>query len=82
MEYKDQKKPKSTNHYDSERGMKGFLNKVVTQAQKYGIEKVTNVINDSIANNYQGVTWDRLEKQKSGTYMDAIKSRVSEVDKW
>lgn len=62
MEYKDQKKPKPTNHYDSERGMKGFLNKVVTQAQKYGIEKVTNVINDSIANNYQGVTWDRLEK--------------------
>lgn len=81
MEYKDQRKPRTSNHY-AERGMKGFLKKVISESEKYGISSVIQVINDSISNNYQGVTWDRIEKQKSGTYMDAIKSRVSEVDKW
>lgn len=81
MEYKDQKKPKTTNQY-AEKGMKGFLSKVIAQSEQYGIETVVQVINDSIANNYQGVTWDRLDSKKGNTYMDAIKNRVSEVDKW
>ena len=81
MEYKDQKKPKTSNQY-AEKGMKGFLNKVIDQAEKYGIPLVVQVINDSISNNYQGVTWDRLDSRKGGTYMDTIKNRVSEVDKW
>ena len=63
MEYKDQKKPKTTNQY-AEKGMKGFLSKVIAQSEQYGIEAVVQVINDSIANNYQGVTWDRLDKMK------------------
>ena len=81
MEYKDQKKPKTANQY-AEKGMKGFLIKVISQSEQYGIEAVVQVINDSIANNYQGVTWDRLDSKKGNTYMDAIKNRVSEVDKW
>lgn len=81
MEYKDQKKPKTANQY-AEKGMKGFLNKVVAQSNQYGIQSVIQIINDSIANNYQGVTWDRLDSRKGSTYMDAIKNRVSEVDKW
>lgn len=81
MEYKDQKKPKTANQY-AEKGMKGFLSKVIAQSEQYGIEAVVQVINDSIANNYQGVTWDRLDSKKGNTYMDAIKNRVSEVDKW
>lgn len=81
MEYKDQKKPKTTNQY-AEKGMKGFLSKVIAQSEQYGIEAVVQVINDSISNNYQGVTWDRLDSRKGGTYMDTIKNRVSEVDKW
>ena len=81
MEYKDQKKPKTANQY-AEKGMKGFLNKVIAQSEQHGIKAVVQVINDSIANNYQGVTWDRLDSKKGNTYMDAIKNRVSEVDKW
>ena len=81
MEYKDQKKPKTANQY-AEKGMKGFLNKVIAQSEQHGIKAVVQVINDSIANNYQGVTWDRLDSRKGSTYMDAIKNRVSEVDKW
>ena len=61
MEYKDQKKPRSSNHYDSKRGMKAFLDKVVSQSKSYGEECVIDVINDSIANNYQGVVWDKIQ---------------------
>ena len=81
MEYKDQKKPKTANQY-AEKGMKGFLSKVISQSEQYGIQSVVQVINDSIANNYQGVTWDRLDSRKGNTYMDSIKNRISEVDKW
>ena len=82
MEYKDQKKPKTTNQY-AEKGMKAFLGKVMTYSEQYGIQAVVQVINDSIANNYQGVTWDRIGSKKgNSSYMDAIRNRVSEVDKW
>lgn len=64
MEYKDQKKPKTVNHYDSERGMKGFLNKIISESNKYGFDAVIEAINDSISNNYQGVTWDKVEKKR------------------
>lgn len=81
MEYKDQKKPKTSNQY-AEKGMKGFLSKVISQSERYGIHDVVQVINDSIANNYQGVTWDKLDSRKGSAYMDSIKNRVSEVDNW
>lgn len=73
MEYKDQKKPKASNQY-AENGMKGFLKKVIRESQKHGIENVIETISDSIANNYQGVTWDRLEKNK--------KQQPSVFDEW
>lgn len=63
MEYKDQKKPKTANQY-AEKGMKGFLSKVISQSEQYGIQSVIQVINDSVSNNYQGVTWDKIEKTK------------------
>lgn len=62
MDYKDHKKPKASNHYDTERGMKSFLKKVIESYMKYGTQAVVEVIDGSMANNYQGVTWDRLEK--------------------
>lgn len=63
MEYKDQKKPRTSNQY-AEKGMIGFLSKVISQSEQYGIQSVVQVINDSISNNYQGVTWDKIEKMK------------------
>lgn len=64
MEYKDHKKPKASNHYDTERGMRTLLSKAITWSKEYGIDSVIEVINDSIANNYQGITWDLLSKRK------------------
>lgn len=63
MEYKDQKKPRTSNQY-AEKGMRGFLSKVISQSEQHGIRSVVEVINDSISNNYQGVTWDKIEKMK------------------
>lgn len=73
MEYKDQKKPKTTNQY-AERGMKGFLKKVISESERYGVKPVVKVINDSISNNYQGVTWDKLEKSN--------KKQMDVFDEW
>lgn len=81
MEYKDQRKPKSSNQY-AEKGMKMFLKKIISCCEKYGSDNVIEVINSSISNNYQGVTWDRLGSKKGSTYVEAIKNRVSEVDTW
>ena len=63
MEYKDQKRPKKNNHYDTERGIRMFLNKVLSELKKYDTQTIIEVINESIANNYQGITWDKLEKK-------------------
>lgn len=61
MEYKDQRKPKTSNQY-TEKGMKGFLKKVITKSEAFGPELVAQVINDSISSTYQGVVWDWIDK--------------------
>ena len=74
MEYKDQRKPKTANQY-AEKGMKGFLNKVISESQKYGNKSVAEIINDSISNNYQGVIWNRLENKRHDVKRKAGKSK-------
>lgn len=82
MAYKDERKPKSSNHF-VKRGMCGFLTKFVKNYNEYGYEKVKQVVEDSIASNYQGITWDKLEKKTNGnSYMQALKDRVSVVESW
>ena len=69
--YKDDKKPKSNNHYNSERGIKTLLNKFVEEHSKYGTKLITDIVNESIANNYQGILWDKLYRklpQKQSVY--------------
>ena len=69
--YKDDKKPKSNNHYNSERGIKTLLNKFVEEHSKYGTKLIVDIVNESIANNYQGILWDKLYRklpQKQSVY--------------
>lgn len=61
MEYKDQRKPKTSNQY-TEKGMKGFLKKVIIKSETFGPELVAQAINDSISSTYQGVVWDWIDK--------------------
>ena len=65
MEYKDQKKPKETNHYGSERGMKTFFSKVLSVVRNYNADVMIELINDSMASNYQGIVWDMAGKKSN-----------------
>ena len=72
MDYKDNKKPMRQNHYDTERGMRKFLTQVLNATRKYGPDPVMSVINESIANNYMGITWGRVEKLKAKNGQDSV----------
>lgn len=60
MRYKDEKKPKSSNHYE-ETGLKNLLKKIFKMCADYGVVKVAAAISDSMSNNYQGIVWDYLK---------------------
>lgn len=64
MKYKDERKPKSSNHYE-ETGMKSLLKKIHKNCLEYGKETVILAIDDSISNNYQGIVWDYLKRAKN-----------------
>lgn len=69
--YKDDKKPRSVNHYNSERGIKKLLNKFIEESQRFGTKAIMDVVNETIANNYQGILWDKLYRkapQKRSVY--------------
>lgn len=73
MEYKDQRKD-----YYAEKGMQSLLNKAAKKEKEYGAESVVELISDSMASNYQGITWDVLERKPK-------KSKVttqSSMDDW
>ena len=61
FEYKREKGKKYT-----ERGRSTFLKKIKKSAEEYGDSAVVEVIEDSMANEYQGVVWDRLGKNNYG----------------
>lgn len=62
FDYKDNKKPKSSNHYSTELGMTKLLNKIVEADKKYGTAAVVSAIDNSIGNNYQGIVFDYISK--------------------
>lgn len=69
LQYKDERKPKTSNHYE-ETGLKSLLKKVVNMSKAKGYSNVIDVIEYSISNNYAGIIWDRLEKVKKGADHD------------
>lgn len=71
--YKDDKKPKSSNHYDTEIGIKKLLIQIYKKCLDYGISEVMRVIEESMGNNYQGIIWDKIGSSKAkpqGQYTD------------
>ena len=62
MQYKDGRRPKSSNHYETEIGLKKTITQFVSGYREYGIEALKKVVDDSISNNYQGVIWDKLSR--------------------
>lgn len=64
MQYKDGRKPKSSNHYGTEIGLKKTITQFVSGYREYGIEALKKVVDDSMANNYSGVVWDKLSRMQ------------------
>lgn len=62
MEYKDGCKPKSKNKYSSEQSMSKMLTIIVKHDKEYGTDAVRDAIDMSIANQWQGIYWDKIEK--------------------
>lgn len=45
------------------RGLVAFLTQIKNRVSEYGEDAVINVIQESMAQNYQGITWDKLKQQ-------------------
>ena len=72
MNYKDNKKPKSNNHYDTEMGICKLLSKIIKYSKEYGVQEVIDTIDESISNNYQGIVWSKLESGKAKPKKEAF----------
>lgn len=64
MDYKDNKPPKTANHYGTVKGMCKLITMIVSHVKDYGLDVVKETIDNAMANNYQGITWDRIERKK------------------
>lgn len=64
LKYKDEKKPKSSNHY-GETGLKSLLKKICKASLDFGIPAMIEVIENSMSSNYQGIIWDKLNDNRS-----------------
>lgn len=67
-----------------EQGLKSLLTVIDNNIKTYGEQKVMNVIDESMAANWQGICFDKLKKQESKyqSESDRIANRISEVDTW
>lgn len=45
-------------------GLDTLLKKIKKSAEEYGEASVTDLIDECIANRYQGIIWDRLKKPR------------------
>lgn len=57
--YKEERKE----HY-TETGLKSLLTQIENSTKKYGEEKIINLIDECMANNYKGIIFDRLKNEK------------------
>lgn len=61
LEYKDERGSK--HHYGTERGLNTVINRIVDNYKTYGYEAVKYAIDESISHEWQGLTWDVMERK-------------------
>ena len=61
-------------------GLDRLLKKIRRYAQKYGDEAVCGIISDSMASNYQGITFDRLDQQRGNGRGNGRDRRTANYD--
>lgn len=65
MTYKDSSKPKSKNKYATEMSMSKVLTMIVNHDKEYGTDAVREAVDMSIANQWIGIYWDKIEKRSN-----------------
>ena len=78
LHYKDGRKPRTSNHYQLQ-SIRSLANKMFEKAKQYGTDAVIEVVNDSIANNYSGITWNELDKRRPPK---EIPSQQTSLEDW
>lgn len=76
--YKDQRKPKSSNRY-AESSMCTLIKKFVTEYQNHGIQYIKSCVEDTIANNYQGIVWKEIKNFRPINNQRDLLAELSEV---
>ena len=74
LRYKNERKD-----YFKDTGMTTLLNKFISMFNSYGVEAVVECVNNSISNNYQGIIWDRINKNIKPTQSSTGNAFL---DKW
>lgn len=65
--------------------LKSLVSTVKANAAKHGAQAVSDLIRESMANGYKGISWDRLGRNRGkpgSTYTDRIDHRMDVVDEW
>lgn len=65
MTYKDSSTPKSKNKYATEMSMSKTLTMIVNHDKEYGTNAVKEAVDMSIANQWVGIYWDKIEKRSN-----------------
>lgn len=71
----------------TETGLKSLVSIAKDKITKHGADAVAQLITECMASGYKGITWDRLERARSGTtgkseYLERIDNRISDIDGW
>ena len=74
LSYKNERKD-----YYKDTGMTTLLDKFISMFNSYGVEAVVECVNNSISNNYQGIIWDRINKNIKPTQSSTGNAFL---DKW
>ena len=72
-----------------EQGMKSLLRQIENNQLQYGEKAVCDLIDESMANGWKGIIFDRLKQKpvvqrqnRQSGYTDSIRNRVTDVDNW
>lgn len=77
MTYKDSSTPKSKNKYATEMSMSKTLTMIVKHDKEYGTDAVKEAVDMSIANQWVGIYWDKIEKRGNGNRRQDSKPEYS-----
>ena len=63
-----------------EQGLRGVMKKAAQSEKEYGTSAVIDIIEASMANNYQGITWDRLKGRASPKSAPVKKNQFTQME--